>query len=120
MAPLRVPGDGLLLSGSPGENESFPSQAFAITLSDDVIGDLVRCAQNGGDIELSLGSSPVSLCPFRSLSFALQSRNECVEEFCISSGAFSGFPWSMSTMTRALSVPAFLFPLPHRGFPPSF
>lgn len=63
MPPLRVPGDGLLLSGSPGENQSFPSQAFAITLGDDVIGDLVRCAQNGGDIELSLGSSPVSFYP---------------------------------------------------------
>lgn len=63
MAPLRVPGDGLLLSGSPGESESFPSQAFAIALSDDVIGDLVRCAQNGDSLELSLGSSPVSSFP---------------------------------------------------------
>ncbi|SPO02345.1 uncharacterized protein DNG_05018 [Cephalotrichum gorgonifer] len=57
MAPLRVPEDGLLLSGSPGDNH-FPSQAFAITLSDDIIGDLIRCAQNGEDIQLSLGSSP--------------------------------------------------------------
>lgn len=80
MAPLRVPGDGLLLSGSPGESESFPSQAFAITLSDDVIGDLVRCAQNGGDIELSLGSSPVSLFPLHTPSFASPSHDECVEE----------------------------------------
>lgn len=59
MPPLRVPDDGLLLSGSPGDEKSFPSQAFAITLSDDVIEDLVKCFQNGEGIQLSLGSSPV-------------------------------------------------------------
>ncbi|CAI4218571.1 unnamed protein product [Parascedosporium putredinis] len=58
MPPLRVPDDGLLLSGSPGDEKSFPSQAFAITLSDDVIEDLVKCFQNGEGIQLSLGSSP--------------------------------------------------------------
>lgn len=91
MPPLRVPGDGLLLSGSPGEGQSFPSQAFAITLSDDVIGDLVRCAQNGGDIELSLGSSPVSLCPFRFPSLVSRA-DECVEELSISPGAIQCVP----------------------------
>lgn len=63
MPPLRVPDDGLLLSGSPGDEKTFPSQAFAINLSDDVIEDLVKCFQNGEGIQLSLGSSPVGFVP---------------------------------------------------------
>jgi len=62
MAPLRVPDDGLLLIGEAGESPSFPTQAFAVTLDDDVIEDLIRCFENDDEIQLSLGSNPVSPC----------------------------------------------------------
>ena len=61
MPSLKVPDSGLLLEG-PGSkpSPSLPTQAFAITLSDNVIEDMIKCVQSGEDIELSLGSSPVS------------------------------------------------------------
>ena len=63
MNSLKIPEAGLLLQGSPqhGSKTPLPPQAFALTLSDDVIESMIQCVQNGGDIELSLGDNPVSL-----------------------------------------------------------
>jgi RNA polymerase II elongation factor ELL len=62
MPALKIPDDGLLVEGPASNNNSssLPLQAFAITLSDNVIEDMIKCVQNGGDIQLSLGNSPVS------------------------------------------------------------
>ena len=107
MPPLRVPGDGLLLSGSPGESESFPSQAFAITLSDDVIGDLVRCAQNGDGIELSLGSSPVSRPPCL-IPFSILAWENVFEELQRATGPFmvQCGQWELRTRQVQQTAPA--------------
>lgn len=67
MPALRIPDSGLLLEGSGSKSAaSLPAQAFAITLSDNVIEDMIKCVQSGEDIQLSLGSSPVS-CVFEQL-----------------------------------------------------
>lgn len=63
MASLRVPDTGLQLESSAGASPGIPAQAFALTLSDNVIEDMIKCVQNGEDIQLSLGSSPVSSPP---------------------------------------------------------
>lgn len=57
---LRIPETGLQLESSAKTADTLPMQAFAITLSDSVIEDLIQCAQNGEDIRLSLGNVPVS------------------------------------------------------------
>lgn len=61
MNSLKVPEGGLQLEGSAGKDASLPSQAFALTLSDVVIEDMIKCVQNGDGIQLSLGANPVSL-----------------------------------------------------------
>ncbi len=58
---LSVPDAGLLLESSAKAMAGLPMPAFAITLSDSVIEDMIACVQNGQDIQLSLGSNPVSL-----------------------------------------------------------
>lgn len=57
---LRIPETGLQLESSGKAADTLPLQAFAITLSDNVIEDLIQCVQNGDDIRLSLGNVPVS------------------------------------------------------------
>lgn len=57
---LRIPETGLQLESSAKAADTLPLQAFAITLSDNVIEDLIQCVQNGDDIRLSLGNVPVS------------------------------------------------------------
>ncbi|KAF4955727.1 hypothetical protein FSARC_11788 [Fusarium sarcochroum] len=61
MNSLKVPESGLQLEGSTGKDASLPSQAFALTLSDVVIEDMIKCVQNGDGIQLSLGSNPTFL-----------------------------------------------------------
>jgi RNA polymerase II elongation factor ELL len=61
MNSLKVPESGLQLEGSTGKDASLPSQAFALTLSDVLIEDMIKCVQNGDGIQLSLGANPVSL-----------------------------------------------------------
>ncbi|KAL2755060.1 hypothetical protein ACRALDRAFT_1064774 [Sodiomyces alcalophilus JCM 7366] len=58
MTTLRVPDTGLELEGSGSSISPLPAQAFAVTLSDSVIEDMIKCVQNGEDIQLSLGSRP--------------------------------------------------------------
>jgi hypothetical protein len=58
---LEVPDAGLLLESPANAGVALPLQAFAITLSDSIIEDIITCVQNGGSLELSLGSAPVSI-----------------------------------------------------------
>lgn len=57
---LRIPETGLQLESSDKIADTLPLQAFAITLSDSVIENLIQCVQDGEDIRLSLGNVPVS------------------------------------------------------------
>ncbi|KAH8682185.1 hypothetical protein BX600DRAFT_505796 [Xylariales sp. PMI_506] len=57
MSILGVPENGLLLECSES-NDYLPAQAFGITLNDSVIEDMIRCVQNGQEIELFLGNNP--------------------------------------------------------------
>ena len=62
MNSLKIPDSGVMLKGSPGEDsDPIPQQAFTISLDDNVIEGMIKCFQNGGDIQLALGSNPVSL-----------------------------------------------------------
>ena len=60
MPTLTIPDNGLHLESSPKSRDSLPLQAFGLTLSDNVIEDMIKCVQNGDQIELSLGTNPVS------------------------------------------------------------
>ncbi len=57
---LDIPDAGLLLESCEAAMADLPTQAFAITLDDDVVEDLLASMDNGDGITLSLGSSPVS------------------------------------------------------------
>jgi RNA polymerase II elongation factor ELL len=57
---LKISEAGLQLESSAKSMAALPMQAFAITLSDSVIEDMIECVQNGQDIKLSLGNNPVS------------------------------------------------------------
>ena len=57
---LKIPDSGLVLDGSARSMASLPLQAFAVTLSDSVIENMIECVQEGQDIQLCLGSNPVS------------------------------------------------------------
>ncbi|CCT62713.1 uncharacterized protein FFUJ_00705 [Fusarium fujikuroi IMI 58289] len=70
MNSLKVPESGLQLEGSTGKDASLPSQAFAVTLSDNVIEDMIKCVQNGDGIQLALGANPTLL--FGSKSHAIE------------------------------------------------
>ncbi|KAI1761784.1 hypothetical protein GGR53DRAFT_456747 [Hypoxylon sp. FL1150] len=58
MSAITVPDAGLLLESSANSSDYLPMQAFGITLSDNVIEDMIKCVQDGQEIELTLGSSP--------------------------------------------------------------
>lgn len=61
MNSLKIPDNGVMLKGSAGKDTApLPPQAFAISLSDDVINGMIRCVQNGQDLQLALGANPVS------------------------------------------------------------
>ena len=60
---LNIPEGGLDLESSAKAMAGLPTQAFAITLSDGMLEDMIECVQNGQNIQLSLGSSPVSNLP---------------------------------------------------------
>ena len=60
MPSLTIPEGGLQLESSPKSSNFLPLQAFGLTLSDNVIEDMIKCVQDGDQIELSLGSNPVS------------------------------------------------------------
>lgn len=56
---MLIAPNGLLVESTEA-TAGHPTQAFALTLSGNVIEDMIACVQNGGDIQLSLGSTPVS------------------------------------------------------------
>lgn len=58
---LNISEGGVLLESSAKAAAELPAQAFAITLSGSAIEDMIACVQNGGDIQLALGSNPVSI-----------------------------------------------------------
>lgn len=58
---LNISESGVLLESPAKHTAGLPQQAFAISLSGSVIEDMIACVQNGGDIQLALGSSPVSI-----------------------------------------------------------
>lgn len=60
MNSLKVPENGLTLHGTSNNDTNIPPQAFAITLNDNIIEDMIKCVQGGNDIELVLGTKPVS------------------------------------------------------------
>lgn len=60
MNSLKVPEAGWQLEGPPSNSSEVPQQAFALTLSDNVIEDMIKCVQNGDGLNLTLGSTPVS------------------------------------------------------------
>lgn len=62
MNSLKIPEGGVMLKDSPDEDSGpLPQQAFTISLSDNVIESMIQCVQDGGDVQLALGSKPVCL-----------------------------------------------------------
>ncbi|KAK3310197.1 uncharacterized protein B0T15DRAFT_488882 [Chaetomium strumarium] len=55
---LNIPENGVSIESSAQAMAELPNQAFAIALSPSVIEDMILCVQNGGDIQLALGSAP--------------------------------------------------------------
>lgn len=55
---LKLPEAGLELESSARSMAALPLQAFAITLDDDILEDMIESFQNGKGIELSLGQNP--------------------------------------------------------------
>ncbi|KAH7156262.1 hypothetical protein EDB81DRAFT_382386 [Dactylonectria macrodidyma] len=58
MNSLKVPEAGWQLEGPASNDSEVPQQAFALTLSDNVIEDMIKCVQNGDGLNLTLGSTP--------------------------------------------------------------
>lgn len=59
---VNIPDNGLVLE-RPTKMAGLPQQAFALTLSDSTIEDMIKRVQNGEGIQLSLGENPVSRAP---------------------------------------------------------
>ncbi|KJZ77429.1 hypothetical protein HIM_03153 [Hirsutella minnesotensis 3608] len=58
MNSLKVPEGGLMLE-APSEGDSpSPSQAFFLSLSDNIVEDLIQSARNGADLHIALGNIP--------------------------------------------------------------
>lgn len=60
---LQINEAGLQLESSPKATAGLPMQAFAINLSDSVLEGMIACVQNGQEIKLALGNTPVSTDP---------------------------------------------------------
>jgi len=62
MPSLVIPDTGLSLDSAHHAAKHAPSVAniYGLTLSDDVIDQMIKCVQNGKEIQLSLGQHPVS------------------------------------------------------------
>jgi RNA polymerase II elongation factor ELL len=64
MPSLAIPQSGLSLGSFPAPSSkpvsAFPD-VFGLTLTDEVIEEMIKCVQNGKPIQLSLGEHPVSL-----------------------------------------------------------
>ncbi|KAJ2957576.1 hypothetical protein NQ176_g11237 [Zarea fungicola] len=58
MNSLKIPEAGLLLQGPLGQETPLPPQAFALSLSGNLVDSLVKAVRDGGSIQLSLGKAP--------------------------------------------------------------
>ncbi|KAK8016409.1 hypothetical protein PG993_014598 [Apiospora rasikravindrae] len=58
MPALAIPDTGLQLESPTNNPNSLPMQAFGLVLNDDVIEDMIKCVQNGQNLELCLGNNP--------------------------------------------------------------
>ncbi|KAK0118047.1 hypothetical protein ONS95_012357 [Cadophora gregata] len=61
MPSLVIPESGLTLhssQGSPSKAGSSPPDVFGLTLTDSVIEEMIRCVQNGKELQLSFGEQP--------------------------------------------------------------
>ncbi|OAQ83287.1 COM1 regulatory protein [Purpureocillium lilacinum] len=58
MNSLKVPESGLVLDGASDGNTTVPPQAFIVSLSDDVVNQMIQGARNGDDLHLSTGKNP--------------------------------------------------------------
>ncbi|KAJ2904080.1 com1 regulatory protein [Zalerion maritima] len=61
MANFQLPDFGILLDCHPKTMDTLPQQAIAMNLNDDIIEDMIKCVQDGQDVELSMGNNP-SFC----------------------------------------------------------
>jgi RNA polymerase II elongation factor ELL len=63
MPLLRVPDSGLsfesVTASKAPKNGSPPQDVIGLTLTDDLIEQMIQCVQNGKPIQLSLGTRPV-------------------------------------------------------------
>jgi len=62
MPSLVIPESGLSLGSShhSAKHASSAPNIYGLTISDDVIDQMIRCVQSGKEIQLSLGQHPVS------------------------------------------------------------
>jgi len=62
MPSLSIPESGLSLGSSHhSADHDLPAPTiYGLSISDDVIDQMIRCVQNGKEIQLSLGQHPVS------------------------------------------------------------
>ncbi len=60
MNSLKVPEAGLTLEGASSQVDALPPQAFALSLSGDIVANLIKAARGGDGIQLALGKTPVS------------------------------------------------------------
>ncbi|KAK1829998.1 hypothetical protein QBC39DRAFT_118362 [Podospora conica] len=66
---LNIPDAGLTLESST-KMVGLPAQAFAITLSDSALEDMIKRVQNGEGIQLSLGENPAFLLSDRDIKIS--------------------------------------------------
>lgn len=96
---LRIPDTGLHLESSAKAAETLPLQAFAFTLSDNVIENLIQCVQNGEDVRLSLGNVPVSfLFYFSSVHFASVPHNWRMGNIMVAHCGWPGKHFTIGTL----------------------
>jgi RNA polymerase II elongation factor ELL len=62
MPILQIPQSGLSLdsSGGPTRPDFAPVDIFGLSLSDNVIEDMIKCVRSRKSVQLSLGKDPVS------------------------------------------------------------
>ncbi|UNI23527.1 hypothetical protein JDV02_009346 [Purpureocillium takamizusanense] len=58
MNSLKVPESGLVLAGAADGDSTIPPQAFVVSLSDDVVNQMIQSSRNGNDLHLTTGKTP--------------------------------------------------------------
>ena len=79
MPTLDIPASGLSFeSVSERTSKSTSQDIIGLTLTDDLIEEMIQCVQNGKQIHLSLGSRPVRPLIFKLLGFRGESEMSCM------------------------------------------